>query len=240
EQVLVFLKPAADGALETAGLFFGKFTIEFPRRRVQFAVRDLSGAGIIGGFHADGPRESLRASVLTQAAAAIPLDSGIPEAFRPHPVGMDQLLWDDLRELTPASPGSSSTPAPPASTGRRPLSSFVALSTVNPTRWHQSDSSLPVLVDIERAGNPLGDGLAAVAELERAMAAWTNVPEARLELRSGNTDVQYVAAHPSSPTSAFPPSNIILFNDPYGDINPVGCAGVSPWAGTGAVPHPRS
>src|SRR5262245_35019071 len=45
EQVLVFLEPTGDGALRTAGQFFGKYTVDPENDRRL--IRDLSGQGTI-------------------------------------------------------------------------------------------------------------------------------------------------------------------------------------------------
>ena len=77
---------------------------------------------------------------------------------------------------------------------------FAPLSTTNPARWNESDSAITVAVDVERAGDPLGDGEAAAAEMARALAAWTDVPEGRLDLQIGDDDAQFTATNPSPAT----------------------------------------
>jgi hypothetical protein len=85
-----------------------------------------------------------------------------------------------------------------------------------------------LVVDVERARDPLGDGAAALFQLERALAAWTDVPESRISLVVGDGDADFTGAPGSaSPARSYPPGNIILFGDPYDDISdPEGCGGV--------------
>jgi hypothetical protein len=83
-----------------------------------------------------------------------------------------------------------------------------------------------VVVNVQQSGNPLNDGAAAVTQIGRAMTAWTSVPEARIALAAGNTNYSFTASNVMGPADAQPPVNIVLFNDPYGDItDPVGCSG---------------
>jgi hypothetical protein len=103
---------------------------------------------------------------------------------------------------------------------------FTTLSSSNPSRRYEADSGTPITVNIERERDPMGDGAAAVAEIERALAAWTDVSSSRLVLQSGDTNVDFTVPGSESPLAAYPPYNVILFGDPYDDISdPVGCSG---------------
>jgi len=246
QRVFVFLEPARDGALRTSGMFFGKFVIEEDvDGRLTWASRELDGQGTI--LHRPAPAdERLRLGdlvALANTVAARP--SSRPAAdmafapgrdhpgFLPYPPEYDRLIWDDA-EPTPDGneagtlPGTSALAHPMAVSGD-PLASstFRPLSIFYPSRWPLTDSGEVVVVDIERARNPLGDGAAAAAEILRAMAAWSDVPESRFTFVAGDTDIDYTGTYADSPTEKHTGINIILFDDPYNDIsNPFDCSGV--------------
>ena len=243
EHVFAFLEPRADGTLRTTGMFLGKFEIVSGSSGVLNAVRDLSGQGAIPGRDRVRLPESFPVADLAAVALTVPRTrpragstrngtlstharSETPaRSWTARPSGWERLLWDDVRE--PGGGGSATETgggdeADSALASTAPqgaiYGNFVALPQSQPSRWHQSDSSTPVIVDIERTRAPLGSPAAAVAEMKRAMAAWSNVPEARIALLTANDDASFTATHASSPADHKPSSNIVLFGDPYGDI----------------------
>jgi len=262
EDVFAFLEPSGDGALRTAGMFFGKYRIRRTDRSPDVAVRDLSGHGrILGRAHA--MLEEIAASDLAAVAASVPLRrvgarergrrlrAGVDAptetsgAWLAEPPEIDRVLWEGTGSL--AGPGVQvgvpggatqlgwSAPAPETTF----TAEFTQLSDDWPARWHQSDTSTPVVIDIDRTGNPLGDGAAAAAEIERAMAAWTDVPDARLVLRAGDSDADFIPGNPSPRTNK-PPVNIVLFDDPYDNISePSNCSGVLAIGGYWASSYPE-
>lgn len=211
ESVLVFLEPAKDRALRVAGLFFGKFTLLDTKWGGRVARRELSGQGLLFG-RAPVETEDFPAAEIESAVAALP---GRPARdWSAIPPEFERLRWDGVRE------------APAPATGSGPSVDFATLSSTYPARWMESDSATPVTVNIQPGGNPLNDDTAAVAAMRRAMAAWTNVPEARVVLQSGNESYAFTANNTQSPAVAMPPVSIVLFDDPYGDISdPSGCTG---------------
>jgi hypothetical protein len=259
EEVFAFLEPASDGALRTAGMFFGKYRLERRDRGSDTAVRDLSGRGRILGR--GGPLlEEIAASDLVSLAASVtpsrsretsrarrargirrpPTDAEARWLAEPPELG--RVRWHRAEApsgLEPSVSGGGSELAwSPSSPDLSFTAEFTQLSDTWPARWHQSDSATSVTIDIERAGNPLGDGAAAVAEIERAMAAWTDAPEGRLVLRTGDSDADFTSSN-ASPTSTKPPVNIVLFDDPYDDISsPSGCSGVLAIGGYWATSWP--
>lgn len=241
ENVLVFLEPARDGALRTSSMFFGKFSIEEGSRGQLRAVRDLEGQGRIYGRPAGRPESfSVGDLVATVATHQVErrehaLAAGRPSPGAPRwlavPAELPRLVWDDVRELPPTlaahAPASPVTDSPVGPNDPREGTRFRPSSSGQPTRWQQSDTGNPVMIQIQRTGDPLGDPAAAVAELERAMAAWTAVPEARIALAPGNTNFNFTATRSTSPTASYSSINIVLFNDPYEDItDPTDCSGV--------------
>jgi len=219
EAVLLFLEPSKDKALRVAGMFFGKLELaDAAGGRHRVARRELSGAGLM----LDRPAnefEEFAAAEIDAVIASGRFDRagrGQQPAWLAVPPEFARLRWDDVRE---AAAGSG---AP----GTGPTTNFVRMSTTYPARWSEADASVAVSTNIQPAGNPLNDPVAAVNAMKRGMAAWTNVPESRIVLATGDENYAFTAANAQSPAVAYPPVNIILFDDPYGDVSdPSGCAG---------------
>ena len=198
EQVVVFLEPGKDGALRTAGQFFGKYTADAADPTQM--VRDLSGQGTIL-YRPGGEKETLALSALRSLVAA----SAVTDARKwvSEPPELDRLLWDD--------PGAQG---------------FVPLSSGSPTRWAETDVGGSVIVNVQPTGNPLANDALAVEQIRRATAAWSDAPESRLSVLLGNTADTFTTTNATGPADAMPPRNIVLFNDPYDDITaPSGCSG---------------
>ncbi len=251
ERVLVYLEPAADGALRTSGMFFGKFRVEPGVSRSGFqAVRDLDGRGRILAGPAVAS-EAFSLDELSSLCASIPprpIPRKSARVWNRIPREFDRVIWDEVRgsefpaiRTGPAVGTAAVDFARDARLVPAPGSEFVPLSLAEPARWVESDSGIPITVHIQRANNPLGDGDAAVAELQRAMAAWSEVPQARVTLSSGNTDFDYTGTAEGSPASMFTGTNIVLFGDPYDDISNGECSGVLAIGGywRSAAPAPR-
>ncbi len=157
---------------------------------------------------------TLRTGDIAAVVATVPRQGqpGRSPAWTAFPEEWDRLQWHGVQ--VQASPDA-------------PVQEFQPLSTLNPARWHQWDDGVPIAIDVETAGNPLGNAQAAVAEIVRALEAWTHAPESRIFLQIGNGNADFVASHASSPGSASSGVNIVLFDDPYDDISdPSGCGGV--------------
>ncbi|MBZ5637740.1 MAG: matrixin family metalloprotease [Acidobacteriia bacterium] len=246
ERVFVFVEFARDGAPRTAGMFFGKFAIrQGATRDGDRATRDLSGQGTILR-RPDPSIEDLPVRDLVAVVENHPFRSpgtSKPAVRRPRtlspPAGMafappelDRLLWDDERVVPGSAPvagggGSLAAGYRPVDVGAPPAFDFTPLSATSPTRWEETDSGTAITVNIEQARNPLSNGPAAVNEIKRGMAAWTHVPEGRVMLESGNENYNFSGTNAQSPAVAYPPVNIVLFGDPYGEItDPSGCSGV--------------
>ena len=213
ERVLVFLETAPDGALRTTGMFFGKFSLSGDERGSPWADRDLDGRGLLPTrtlpaverlAHADlrAVVESVPWRGATARSRAAPARATPPE--------LDRVSWADAD----AADGDAVAP-------------FTTLSGSHPTRWFQIDQGTPIKLQIEPLRDPLGSADGAIAALVRAMDAWTEVPEARVTVRPGDTDVDFTTTHALSPAKANSGWNIVLFGDPYDDIpDPTSCTGI--------------
>lgn len=225
ETVVAFLQATRDGALRTTGMFFGKFTLEN-----ETAVRDLDGRGRIRGRPTARP-ERFDTRDLTATVAARP--TALANAWRAEPAELHDLLWDG-RSATPVVPGTAASGDDPITRfGARSGSDLTAapdfgsLSSTAPARWYGVDTDGAVTFDVDPAGHPLGTDAGAVDAIQRAMEAWNQVPESRLVLATGDVSVDFPARNPTSPAASYPPTNVVLFDDPYDDISdPNGCAGV--------------
>jgi hypothetical protein len=223
EQVILFLEPARDRALRVAGMFFGKLElVEGALGRGRIARRELSGQGLIAG-RKSAEAEDFSAAEIESVIASFPdtrngpRPKGSPRGFLAVPPEFGRLSWDDVHEATGGKTGLR---------GDAPTLDFVSMSSTYPARWNEVDASTPIAINIQPGGNPLNDNAAAVDAMRRAMAAWTQVPEARIVLQSGNEAYDFTGANAQSPAAAYPPANIILFNDPYNEItDPSGCSG---------------
>lgn len=244
ERVFAFLESRTDGSLRTAGMFFGKYRLERDGRGVERAIRELDGQGRILYRPGTGPSESLSPADLTAVAASVRPQGprATPHAgsraagksttprWRSRPPEFDRLLWDDVRQQEPRRAvgrdnGAAIDLAP--SGAALPGPRFVPMSSSNPSRWTASDAGNAVTIHVDRRNDPLNDAAEAVVRIESAMSAWTNVPESRLVLHSGNTNYDYTGIHSQSPAASYSGVNIILFDDPYDDISdPSGCGGV--------------
>jgi hypothetical protein len=94
---------------------------------------------------------------------------------------------------------------------------FTTLSSSNP-RWFEADSGTPVVwyQNLAFGSSPLTSG-DVVAEIQTALAAWTNPPTASIILQYSGTTTQ---TNPSGPWSGIPSNaGVISWEDPEGDIS---------------------
>jgi hypothetical protein len=238
EDVFLFLGRAADGALRTSGMFFGKYQMRRTESGPQMAVRDLSGRGLLLGRRNAARLEEISRDDLAAVAASVPLRSttarnrvrgpagrsarraGAARSWLAEPPELERLVWGEIRRERHARPAATDHSVV------NELAPFTMLSLSSPARWNEPDTSTTIWVDIQQSGNPLSDGPAAVAEIQRGMTQWNDVPEARIVLQVGDPDADFTSSN-NSPASSYPPGNIVLFDDPYDDVSdPNGCGGV--------------
>ena len=200
EKVFVFLERAKDGSARTVGMFLGKYRIvEDSDTRARYAIRELDGRGRIFG-RPTTTTEKIRVSDLASLAVSV---QSATQAVRPiatAPPELERIVWDPDK--------------------------FAPASLQFPTRWEQIDSGTPLAINVDPARDPLGDPALAVAEIQRALDAWTNVPESRLSLSIADAGFDYLSTALDSPAVQFSGIDVVLFGDPYDDISdPIGCGG---------------
>lgn len=224
-RVLTFLEPGRDGTLRTVGMFFGKFELE--EAGALDAVRDLDGEGTILRRPA-GRSERYAVADLVAVTHSVPVP--VSRAMTAVPAEWERLVWEDGgdgRDLFEAHGDAGRLRVGEAAGPGQATARFEPISATEPSRWEETDSGLTLTVHVEPGADPLGDHAAAVAEIERAMAAWNEVPESRVRMATGNTSFSYTGTYGASPAVAYTGQNIILFDDPYDDIaDPTNCAGV--------------
>ncbi len=226
--VFAFVERGPDGAPRTAFGFFGMLTIDRGDARGRDrATRDLSGQGTILGLPGPAEIESYRLRDLAATAARAKRTASLSVEGSLFPPELPRLLWD-----VEPNPPPLSGPSPSAGTLDRadgPVARPPAFAPLDPgarVRWTAADSGQPVVVNVEPARNPLGNDALAVLQIERAMAAWTGVPESRLSIFLGSGSYAFTGSGSQSPARSYPPTNIVLFGDPYGDVaDPSGCSG---------------
>ncbi len=195
EVVLGFLTRRVGGGWQTLGMAMGKFSV-VEGSAGSLAIRDL-GAG----------------------TDALEWDGG---TLRRVP-GRAVYRLEDLRQSVQATLQKRMAPrAEPLETEDvDDLEQYVAPFGLmgSPGRWFEVDEGAPVGFWVDANGDS-GLGFAATSRaVDRAMAAWSNVPTAKIQL-------QNLGAREPAPPDCRGPSQI-LFNDPTNSISdPFFCSGV--------------
>ncbi|ANM28678.1 hypothetical protein ABI59_02175 [Acidobacteria bacterium Mor1] len=239
ERVFAFLEPADDGALRTVGAFQGNFHQRLDDHGHRVGERIMAGH-MIGAVpqpfhgrhdHGDGSVDRISWNDLISVSAGVP-GPGI-DRLRPIPLGhgsVDRAPTHRWERRPPEHPRLVRDTL--ASTVREGEVQAAFTPLGSPSRWYASDSGTAVQFNIDPSGNPLGNAAAAVAEIQRGMDAWNDVPEARVLLAPGNTAYDYRTNFAQGPTQSYSGVNIVLFDDPYGEVpDPSGCSGTIAWGG---------
>jgi hypothetical protein len=147
---------------------------------------------------------------------------------------VDRIVWTDVQRI-PSDDGARignsvsdafgdfvEEPAGPSGNTR-----FAPSNPAAPARWEEIDVGGTVGIRLQPSANPLGDDLAAVAQLQRAVDAWNQIPESRVRLAIQDGNYDFTGNYTRSPAEQFSGVNVILFGDPYEDISdPSNCLGV--------------
>ena len=100
-----------------------------------------------------------------------------------------------------------------------PHSVVSAYSFLGPGRWNEADGDQTISYLVDEDGEPAIGLAESIDAVEDAMAAWSDVPTARISLDVGGT----------TPARAMACDGLsqIVFNDPVGDVpDPSGCSGI--------------
>jgi hypothetical protein len=151
EKVVAFLEPTPDGALRTAGMFFGKYTLSEDRNT---ASRDLDGRGLILGHSTPETEAVPTADLESLTAARRPMLRRTRrvdvKAWTAEPPEMDRIVWDgdagSSGMLHSADSGTAIVGLAPDIADPQ-NSRFVTLSSSSPARWYGVDDGIALTVD---------------------------------------------------------------------------------------------
>jgi hypothetical protein len=130
--------------------------------------------------------------------------------------GRRRLSLADLRRALDAG---EATTAPLAAEPPTPVTAPFQLMDSPTARWRLPDQGLPVVFGLDPRGDRTLGYDAAAEALDEALAAWTNVPGATIELQRG-ADVDALPLLCDGVSQ-------IVFNDPFGELgDPRHCSGV--------------
>jgi hypothetical protein len=192
ERQLLFLAERGDGTLRTVAFGLGQYHLHEREGRDTLAERSL-GAPVLGGATIRRLRFSRLVRTIERAVATAPVE---PDAPRP------------------ATGATRRSPA----TQQVSVAAFTLMDRPS-GRWHEPDLGEPVVISVDAAGDAGLGADASLAAVDAALAAWTHVSGATIELARG-------------PATAPMPMlcdgvSQIVFNDPFGEIpNPGHCSGV--------------
>jgi hypothetical protein len=206
QRVLLFLDTAQDGTLRVAHLFQGKYDVADNAKgqaRVRRAL-DKGDINIIG------------------AASGADITNDAPLARFTRKV--ERVLRDNAAEVSRYAARHDGVPiveTPPeyvddAAGDSGPGDFTTQYTFLGSYRWFEPDTGLPVAYRVNPAGAPIANG--GNAEINLALAAWTNVQTASLVLQNGG----------STTASGFSGDGVtaISYNDPLDQMSdPVGCSG---------------
>ena len=239
DRVLVFLEARADRSLRTVGMHLGVFRIDDSDRE-RLALRDISGEGTFPQLRMDRRTEAWKWSelkpTLRRARRSTPDIKWLAQ-----PREISRVRWDPgPSPLTTGTPRSGLTTTLQQNGNQTTDPGFAPLNASAPARWSAAADGQTLTFDVDPANAPILPAGTTITEIERAMSAWSDVPESRLTVTTGNTSLIYVGGGYGSPTAVYTGMNVILFDDPYDDISdPSGCSGVlgigGYWAYSGPI-----
>jgi hypothetical protein len=170
-----------------------------------------------------GPHDVVRTTGLALGAYRIEIAAdGTPVATHAVPMPEARRL-DDVAATAQAlgDPGSA-VGGTGAATAGTPTTAYFTLLGTPPGRWFQADQGTPVRYAMANVDADLGTNVTN-AVVDGALASWSSVPTASIELRrSGTTDPA-----PSIAGGTCDDKSAVQFNDPFGEIPPLdSCSGV--------------
>jgi hypothetical protein len=197
EHVLVFLSRGGDGALRTTAMAMGKYDIE-----------DGAGGDLVA-----------RRTFESEVAVLDPVTGKLEPGDKVETANLSTIL----RHLSGATP----SPSPLRSVDRTVHASAERRLAQSPftylgdaSRWFEPDAGLPVTFGIDARGDTAIGPDASMAAAVDAMAAWSEVDGAAVQLVDGPLDE-------AMPFAGCDGQTRVVFNDPFDEIDtPVDCRGV--------------
>lgn len=202
QRVLLFLDTGQDGTLRVAHLFQGKYDVADNAKGQTRIKRELDKGdiNIIGATSGTN---------ITNDAPLTRFTRKIERVIRDNAAEVSQYETIPIVETPPEYVDDATTDSGPGdfTTQYTFLGSF---------RWFEPDTGLPVTYRVNPAGAPIANG--GNAEINLALAAWTNVQTAALVLQNGGSTTAF----------GFRGDGVtaISYNDPLDQMSdPVGCSG---------------
>jgi len=191
ESVLVFLSRHRDGALRTTGLALGKYRLDDRGRAVRRFGANVAVFDRRTGLVRDHPADEV---------------VKLPTLL----AGVRAALQEGARPATTTAP----VVGRPAEYERIALEPRAAFVLFNPlVRWFEPDDGQPIGYLIDATGDAtLGPDVSRQA-VHEGMAVWSAVPNASIELQDVGDSVP-------APFAGCPDENRIVFNDPFGELDP--------------------
>ena len=205
EKVLLYLNTSPDGTLHAAHGFMGKFSVVEDAAGTEFVERTINTTEI------DVLARTSPGEVTNRSA----YDSYVRKIK--HTLRRES---ERVARIANEQNGEPLVTVPPGFSEAKKKAGDVATQFVlfdGPVRWMQADSGQPVRYFVNQNGSPVSGG--GSAEIERAMAAWTNQSGASIQLQ--------IAGQTSSCGIAIDNNNTISFGDCLNQLDPpIGCSGV--------------
>jgi len=171
ERSLLFLTQNPDGSLQTNNLAMGKYTVNVGVNGGLVAVRHF---GYGASVYVPSTGQLLEAQAETQTLAPL------VERLR------TQARAQAAMRTRPARPLHPSAPQLAAASTIEQQEAFTLLGSPA-ARWFEPDSDQPVRFLVDGTGDAAIGPVASRAAVDAAMAAWTNVPSAKLVLEDAGT-----------------------------------------------------
>ena len=219
ERVLLYLNTGSDGSLHASHNFMGKFSI----------VGDGTGAEFV--------ERSFEANGVELLARTSPGEVTNRASFNSYLRSIRQTLRQEARlvaEIEAARHGEPLVEVPEEfSRAKKQSGQFVPQFQffAGAVRWMEADSGQAVRYFLNPNSSPVSGG--ASAEIGRAMAAWSDEPEASISLQ--------VAGQTGRCGIVFDNQNTISFGDCLNQIDPpIGCAGIVALTSISWIPETRT
>jgi hypothetical protein len=205
ERVLLYLNTGVDGTLHAAHGFMGKFSV----------VEDAAGSLLV--------ERSINASEIELLARTSPGEITNRSTYDAYVRKIRRTLRQEADRVTKVTAAESGRPLVTVPTEFSRVKNNAGDVTTQfvlfdgPVRWMEADSGQPVRYFVNPNGSPVSGG--GSAEIERAMAAWTNQSGASIQLQ--------IAGQTGSCGIVFDNTNTLSFGDCLNQLDPpIGCSGI--------------
>jgi hypothetical protein len=205
ERVLLYLNTGVDGTLHAAHGFMGKFSV----------IEDAAGSLLV--------ERSINAAEIELLARTSPAEITNRSTYDAYVHKIQRTMRREADRITRVDATESRRPlvtVPAEFSQVKDRAGDVTTQFVlsdGPVRWMEADSGQPIRYFVNPNSSPVSGG--GSAEIERAMAAWSNQSGASIQLQN--------AGQAGSCGIAFDNTNTISFGDCLNQLDPpIGCSGI--------------